>query len=186
MAYSLAMATSEGSKFPPLTDEMSPRMKEQLERSKTQLHSSSSSSSSVSSSSGIEEKKSCRLPIDDRSLPRTLEDALRPSNRAIVITDIRRPFRVQDVNKAWEGLCGYSYLEAKNQNLGDLLGGQETDPLAISALLNQLLRGEAGTAILTNYTKSGRKFRNRLHAGPLYDENGMITHFVGVLQEVEM
>lgn len=174
MAYSLAMATPEDSKFPTLTNEMSPRMKEQLERSKKQLNSSRLFTGKT------------RQPIDDRALPRTLEDALRSTSRAIVVTDIRRPFRVQDVNKAWEGLCGYTYLEAKGKSLGSLLGGAETDELAVSALLNQLMRGEDVTTVLTNYTKTGRKFRNRLHAGPIYDDHGGITHFVGVLQEVEM
>lgn len=166
------MATSEGSKFPSLTDEISPRMKDQLERSKTQL-----SSSTIFKT---------RQPIDDRSLPKTLEDALRHSSRAIVVTDVRRPFRVRDVNKAWENLCGYSYLEAKDKSLGQLLAGEETDELAVSALLNQLMQGEDATTVLTNYTKTGRKFRNRLHAGALFDEDGNITNFVGVLQEVEM
>ena len=168
------MATPVGSKFPTMTNEMPLLMKEQLERSKLQLR-----SSRMVATKPLQ-------PINDRSLPKTLEDALRPSSRAIVVTEIRRPFRVQDVNKAWEGLCGYSYLEAKGRSLGELLGGKETDELAVSALLNQLMRGEDATTILTNYTKTGRKFRNRLHAGPILDNNGDITHFIGVLQEVEM
>ena len=101
-----------------------------------------------------------------------------------MVTETTKPFRIVDVNQAWEGLCGYSYVESKGQSLGDLLKGPETDPLAVTALLNQLLRGEDATTVLTNYTKSGRQFRNRLHVGPLYDDNGSISHFVGVLQEV--
>jgi PAS domain S-box-containing protein len=168
------MATPEGSKFPTMTNDVSLRMKEQLERSKLQLH-----LSRLVTTTSLQ-------PIDDRPLPKTLEDALRPCSRAIVVTEIRRPFRIQDVNTAWEGLCGYSYLEAKGRSLGELLGGKETDELAVSALLNQLMRGEDATTILTNYTKTGRKFRNRLHAGPIFDDDGDITHFIGVLQEVQM
>jgi PAS domain S-box-containing protein len=122
--------------------------------------------------------------VDDEPLPRTIEDALRPSSRAIVITETRMPFAVFNVNKAWEGLCGYSYHESKGKSLGTLLKGPETDPLAVTSLLNQLLKGEESTCVLTNYKKSGRKFQNRLHIGPLHDDNGKITHYVGVLQEV--
>jgi PAS domain S-box-containing protein len=126
------------------------------------------------------------LAVDDEPLPRTLYDALSPSSRAIVVTETSNPFRVVDVNKAWEGLCEYSYFESKGKSLGDLLKGPETDPLTVTSLVSQLLKGEDVSAIVTNYTKSGRKFRNRLHVGPLYDDHGSVTHFVGVLQEVQM
>eukprot|EP00980_Cylindrotheca_fusiformis_P028200 scaffold22586_cov138-Cylindrotheca_fusiformis.AAC.20 len=118
------------------------------------------------------------------ALPRTFEDALRTTSRAIVVTETTKPFAVVDVNKAWENLCGYTYRESKGASLGALLKGPETDPLAVTALLNQMLRGEDATTILTNYKKGGEKFRNRLQVGPLYGEDGMITHFVGVLKEV--
>lgn len=124
------------------------------------------------------------IHIDDEPLPRTLQDALRPSSRAIVITESSTSFLIFNVNKAWEGLCGYSYLESKGKKLGSLLKGPETDPLAVTSLLSQLLRGEESTALITNYKKDGSKFRNRLRAGPLYDENGKVTHYIGVLQEV--
>jgi PAS domain S-box-containing protein len=172
MAYSLSMATPEGSNFPFLTGELSRRMEKQLEMSKSQIYNA--------------KKTSIPKRLDDRPLPQTVEDALRSSSRAIVITENTRPFRVSDVNKAWENLCGYSYLESKGQSLGDLLKGPETDQLAVTSLLSPLLRGEEATTVLTNYTKTGRKFRNRLQVGPLYNEEGDITHFVGVLQEVQM
>lgn len=171
MAYSLAMATREGSEFPPITRTLTSLMKEQLQISKNQLQKIQSSTART---------------VDDVELPRTLADALLPSSRAIVVTEKTTPFRIFNVNKAWEGLCGYSYVESKGQSLGSLLRGPETDPLAVTALINQLLRGEEATALLTNYTKSGRKFRNRLQVGPLYNDIGELSHFVGVLQEVKM
>ena len=163
------MASPEGRIFPSLTRELSSRMEEQLR---------------ISQLFGTKERRIVKR-LDDRPLPRTLEDALRPTSRAIVVTENTRPFRVCDVNKAWENLCGFSYVESKGRSLGELLKGPETDQHAVTSLLNQLLRGEDATTILTNYTKSGRKFRNRLSVGPLYDEVGDISHFVGVLQEVQ-
>mmetsp|Transcript_71271 Transcript_71271/g.199877 ORF Transcript_71271/g.199877 Transcript_71271/m.199877 type:complete len:238 (-) Transcript_71271:167-880(-) len=172
MAYSLSMATPDGSAFSFLTPEMSSRMEQQLQMSKSQIYG--------------DDKGRISKTLDDRPLPRTMEDALRSSSRAIVVTENTRPFRVCDVNKAWENLCGFSYVESKGRSLGELLKGPETDQLAVTSLLSQLLRGEEATTVLTNYTKDGRKFRNRLHAGPLYNEEGEISHFVGVLQEVQM
>jgi PAS domain S-box-containing protein len=176
MAYSLAMATPEDSKFPTLIRDLDARMEEQLTMSMNQLVVRPEPKSSSKNLAAV----------DDEPLPRTLYDALSPSSKAIVVTETSKPFRVIDVNKAWEGLCEYSHVESKGKSLGDLLKGTETDPLAVTSLVSQLLKGEDATAVVTNYTKSGRKFRNRLHVGPLYDDRGSVTHFVGVLQEVQM
>jgi hypothetical protein len=54
-------------------------------------------------------------------------------------------------------LCPLPFATADNKSLvtltkfyKDLLKGPETDPLAVTALLSQLLRGEDATTILTN------------------------------------
>jgi PAS domain S-box-containing protein len=116
-------------------------------------------------------------------LPRTIQEAIHRSRRAIVITEAVKPFRIVNVNKAWEDLCGYAYLEAKDMTLGSLLRGPDTDTLTGNAMFAQVLRGEEAVATLTNYTKDYRAFRNRLQVGPLKDGSD-VTHFVGVLQEV--
>ncbi len=121
---------------------------------------------------------------DDAPLPRSLDEALKQTNRAIVITETVKPFRVVQVSKAWEGLCGFSSEESIGKSLGALLKGPETDPLTVTSLLAHLLRGEEAGAILTNYTKDKRRFRNRLRVGPMV-ENSKVTHYVGVLQEVK-
>lgn len=121
--------------------------------------------------------------LDSKPLPRTLEDALRPSNRALVITETAMPFKIVDVNQAWEGLCGYSAVECQGRTLGSLLRGPETDQSAVTALVSRLLGGEEAGTVLTNYKKDGSKFRNHLRVGPLF-QDGEISHFVGVLQEM--
>ena len=180
---------NNSSSFAPSTDE---RMKQQLRYSKNQLRRTSSSSSSSSSSLDPKQNAnndsllfSISPPLDHRPLPRTLQDACRPTRRAVVITEATAPFRVFDVNHAWEELCGYTFVESVGKTLGSLLAGPETDSVAATALITQLMRGEqeAGTT-LTNYTKNGRRFRNRIRVGPLEDESRHVTHFVGVLQEV--
>jgi PAS domain-containing protein len=183
MAYSLAFA--EESTIPNLTQPPNKRMQEQLRISGIQ-------------SFGVQRdehhykynKADAIWPeptkIDNEPLPRTITDALRLNNRrAIVITETAKPFKVVQVNKAWEGLCEYSYVESKGKSLGSLLKGPETDPLAVTALMSQLLRGEEAGIVLTNYTKSGRAFQNRLRVGPLLDETtGRLAYYVGVLQEI--
>jgi PAS domain-containing protein len=47
------------------------------------------------------------------------------------------------------------------------------------------MRGEEAGGVITNYTKEGRRFRNRLRVGPLYDNDAQNPqYFVGVLQEI--
>jgi PAS domain S-box-containing protein len=167
MAYSLSFAAESAEKndfssnmFVNGPDQ---RMQRQLAKSENQLRRRSS--------------------MFDDPLPRTLEEALRPSQQAIVITETTPPFRIVDVNSAWEGLCGYSFVECQGKTLGSLLQGPETDRSAVTAVVSTLLRGEQAGVVLTNYTKDGRPFRNRLRVGALMDGD-KTTHFIGVLQEI--
>jgi PAS domain S-box-containing protein len=125
-----------------------------------------------------------RTPLDTAPLPRTLADAFRVKSRAVVVTEAVKPFRVADVNLCWEKLCGYTYCEAKGKTLGSLLQGPETDVVSATALIAKLFQGEEAGTTLINYTKEGRRFVNRIRVGPLMDEVGNVTHFVGILQEI--
>jgi PAS domain S-box-containing protein len=125
-----------------------------------------------------------RTPLDTAPLPRTLADAFRVKSRAVVVTEAVKPFRVADVNLCWEKLCGYTYCEAKGKTLGSLLQGPETDVVSATALIAKLFQGEEAGTTLINYTKEGRRFVNRIRVGPLMDDVGNVTHFVGILQEI--
>lgn len=122
--------------------------------------------------------------LDYAPLPRTFRDVRSHTSRAIVVTECNMPFSIVEVNQAWEGLCGYGYQESQGQSLGPFLQGPETDLSSVTAMMSQLLRGEEAGTVITNYTKEGRRFRNRLRVGPLVNDKGETTHFVGVLQEI--
>eukprot|EP00584_Thalassiosira_punctigera_P009130 CAMPEP_0172529968 /NCGR_PEP_ID=MMETSP1067-20121228/3874_1 /TAXON_ID=265564 ORGANISM="Thalassiosira punctigera, Strain Tpunct2005C2" /NCGR_SAMPLE_ID=MMETSP1067 /ASSEMBLY_ACC=CAM_ASM_000444 /LENGTH=303 /DNA_ID=CAMNT_0013314107 /DNA_START=123 /DNA_END=1034 /DNA_ORIENTATION=+ len=133
-----------------------------------------------------EEISAARYP---RPLPKYTSDIssskLDEDARAIVITDTKNPYRVVAVNTAWENLCEYTLEECKGRSLGRLLHGPETDLSPVAAMIGKLLQGEECRGILTNYTKHGRKFRNNLRVGPIFDEMGKTVNFVGILREVE-
>ena len=116
---------------------------------------------------------------DQITLPK-LDDDTRP----IVITDTKNPFHIVAVNKAWEDLCGYTREECQGKSLGQLLQGPETELNDASIMLSKLLGGEEANAILTNYAKNGRKFKNHIRVGPIVDEMGKTVNFIGVLREV--
>ncbi len=117
-------------------------------------------------------------------LPHTLAEASVANDpRAIVVTEAQVPFRIKMVNDSWEKLCGYTMNECQDKTLA-CLQGPETNKAAVTALMSQLMNGEEAGTVLTNYTKLGRKFHNRLRVGPLKNHSGEVTHFVGVLCEV--
>lgn len=119
--------------------------------------------------------------LSSQITPFQLDDNSRP----IVITDTKNPFRIVAVNKAWESLCGYTRDECQGQSLGSLLQGPETETRDVSIMLSKLLNGEEAGAILTNYAKNGRKFKNHIRVGSIVDEMGKTANFVGVLREVK-
>lgn len=120
----------------------------------------------------------------EEALPINMEEAIaEDDNRAIVITEAQVPFRIVTVNSAWEHLCGYTKDECNGQTL-QCIQGPETNQGAITALMAQLLRGEEAGTVLVNYKKDGSRFLNRLRVGALRDKSNAVTHFVGILKEV--
>jgi len=172
MAYTLSFGDDRAFSLSSMV-EPSALMQQQLQYSQDQLRSSP------------QQQKPKIYKMDNSALPKTLEDVMRQKSRAIVVTETAKPFKVVDVNECWEDLCGYSFTEARGKTLGSLLKGPATNQVAATGLVAHLLAGEEAGAVLTNYTKEGREFRNRIRVGPLFDESDNITHFVGVLEEIK-
>jgi PAS domain S-box-containing protein len=118
-------------------------------------------------------------------LPQSMKQALEDEERAIVVTTAHPPFQVVDVNHVWEGLCGYSRQEARDQPIGTLLQGPDTDTDRARQTMTKLVQepAEQFDLRLVNYTKSGRKFYNHLQVGTMVDQDTGDHYFVGVLEE---
>lgn len=202
MAYSFSHSSTENDfRNPIFMNMLNDRMQAQLENTRPMQETTSSLSAHVNPRelSPIPDKKDfatiitdeVAAPIFSRSnifhegpLPHNLAEASLPDDaRAIVITEAQMPFRIISVNHSWENLCGYSQNECKGKSL-DCIQGPETNKSTVTALMAHLLKGEEAGTLMTNYTKEGRKFHNRLRVGPLKNTGGKITHFVGVLKEV--
>lgn len=121
--------------------------------------------------------------ITRQNIPQNLSDAF-IDRRAIVVTEPTHPFRIVAVNPQWEELCGYTQKESKGETLARLIQGPKTNIAAVKSVVHKASLFGASSAVICNYSKDGREFRNRLQVGPLKDHTGKITHFVGVLEEV--
>ena len=126
-------------------------------------------------------------PLERRSseeLRRLLDRAVAASSNGIVITDPSLPDNpIVYVNPAFEKTTGYSMEEAIGHNCRFLQGGDRDQP-ALEELRSAIWEGRECRVVLRNYRKDGSLFWNELYISPVYDEDGHLTNFVGVQNDV--
>ena len=115
-----------------------------------------------------------------QSLPTSIEAALVPSNKNIIITEPTEPFRIVHVNEAWCRSCGFDAEEVLGQTCR-LMQGPGTCRATLKMLRQALLLRRHFAVQLLNYSKQGRPFMNTLQVGPLFNAGGQVTHFIGVV-----
>ena len=106
------------------------------------------------------------------------------STNSITITDPNLPDDpLVYVNPAFEETTGYAAEEALGRNCR-FLQGEDRDQPAIAELRNAVREGRQSTVVLKNYRKDGTLFWNELSIYPVRDEEGSVTNFVGVQNDV--
>ena len=115
---------------------------------------------------------------------RLLERAVAASTNSIVIADPSLPDSpLVYVNPAFEETTGYAAEEALGRNCR-FLQGEDRDQPAIAELRTAVREGRQCTVVLRNYRKDGTLFWNELSIYPVRDEEGYVTNFVGVQNDV--
>ncbi len=128
------------------------------------------------------------LDITER---KRVEDAVRLRDRAIeaasvgiAIADARLPsFANIYVNSALCKITGYAEDELLGKSLR-LLQGQGTDEAARNIIRRALSTGHACEVVIRNYRKDGTGFWNELLLSPVHDEQGALTHYIGIITDV--
>ncbi len=87
------------------------------------------------------------------------------------------------VNEAFSRLTEYQQDEIVGRNCR-FLQGEGTEELALRETREGLAEGRDCQTVLTNYTKSGRRFENLLFLFTLHDRQGNATFFMGSHLEV--
>jgi PAS domain S-box-containing protein len=117
-------------------------------------------------------------------LRRLLDRAVAASSNGIVITDPRLPDNpIVYVNPAFEKTTGYSMEEVIGRNCR-FLQGEDRDQQALEELRACLREGQECRIVLRNYRKDGTSFWNELYVSPVRDDEGNLTNFVGVQNDV--
>ncbi|WP_412060862.1 PAS domain-containing protein [Rubrivirga sp. IMCC45206] len=126
--------------------------------------------------------------------PTLLAKAIDAANNAVVVADLRAPGQpLRYVNQGFTALTGYTADEAVGRNcrflqvrngVHDDTGDGQAEALA--RVRHAVQSGEPldGGVVLRNYTKDGRLFYNELFLTPVRDEDGTLTHMVGVQNDV--
>lgn len=111
---------------------------------------------------------------------RVFKRAFESTLTAMVITDPKQEDNpIVFANIGFENLTGYKPSEIIGRNCR-FMQGPETDADMVKKLGRAIKRGESCRAKLINYRKNGKKFWNELVITPVNDQDGEVTHFIGM------
>jgi PAS domain S-box-containing protein len=99
---------------------------------------------------------------------------------SLVITDPHQHDNpIVYVNRAFTELTGYEASAVIGRNCR-FLQGEESEPDVVQELREAIGSERSASVDLTNYRADGEVFCNRLMITPLRDNDGVVTHFLGV------
>lgn len=102
----------------------------------------------------------------------------------ITIADARQPdMPLVYVNAGFEKMTGYSAAEVLGRNCR-FLQGKEIQQASVAAMREAIGKGENCIVILKNFRKDGTLFWNEFNLSPVWSEDGVLTHFIGVQKDV--
>ncbi len=115
---------------------------------------------------------------------RLLQRAVAASSNGIVISDAQLDDHpVIYVNTGFEKITGYRSDEIIGENCR-CLQGKDTDQPGLTELREGIAQGRNANVILRNYRKDGSLFWNQLAVSPVHDQQGNLTHFIGIQEDI--
>ncbi|OGT59526.1 MAG: hypothetical protein A3E01_01745 [Gammaproteobacteria bacterium RIFCSPHIGHO2_12_FULL_63_22] len=120
----------------------------------------------------------------DEAELRLLRRAIESTENGIAVVDAREDeMPLVYVNAAFEKITGYSEAESLGRNCR-FLQGSDRYQAGLDAVRTAIHGNYENQSLLRNYRKNGEMFYNQLSISPVRDDNGQLTHFVGVLNDV--
>jgi PAS domain S-box-containing protein len=115
---------------------------------------------------------------------RLLDRAVAASSNGIVITDPKLPDNpIVYANPAFEEISGFNAEEVRGRNCRFLQGAHRDQP-ALDDLRKAIAEERECRVVLRNYRKDGTPFWNELYVSPVHDEEGNLTNFVSVQNDI--
>ena len=101
---------------------------------------------------------------------------------AVIMTDAVG--QIEWVNDAFTRLTGYSRNEVQGCRPGEILQGEGTDPATVLLIREKLAAHEPVDVEILNYDRAGKKYWGRLNIIPVFNDEGVLTNFVGTQQDI--
>ncbi len=112
------------------------------------------------------------------------EQAIENMGEGLAIVDARKPdLPVVYCNPKFQEITGFHSSEVIGNNCRMLNTANRSQP-ELADLREQLAQAKPCTTTLQNYRKNGQAFWNQLTTSPVWDENGELSHFIGILRDV--
>jgi diguanylate cyclase (GGDEF)-like protein/PAS domain S-box-containing protein len=111
------------------------------------------------------------------------DSALAAAHSGIVIVSAELDHPIVYVNPAFERITGWRAEDVLGKN-PRLLQTDDTDPHTLAAIREGLERGRSVEATLLNRRRDGAPFWNELSISPVRDDDGVLSHFVGVQTDI--
>jgi len=109
---------------------------------------------------------------------------LRSSPNGILITDCQQPDNpIIFCNVAFEIITGYSLNEIRGQNCR-VLQGDDTDQEGLNQVRAAIKAKQGCQVVLRNYKKDGTLFWNDLKLAPVFNDQGELINYIGVLVDI--
>jgi len=86
-------------------------------------------------------------------------------------------------NKSFEKITGYSQKEILHRNCR-FLQNDDTHQLGIEEMRSAIHKGQSCRVVLRNYKKNGQMFWNEISLSPIKNEDGVLTHFVAIQNDI--
>lgn len=113
-----------------------------------------------------------------------LVKALEATNTGIVITDNLLPDNpIIYCNPAFERIAGYSREEIIGHNCR-FLQQKDRNQQARFEVKEAIVKGQDCVVQIRNYNKSGELFYNELYLSAIKNQQGQVTHFIGVQNDI--
>jgi len=115
---------------------------------------------------------------------RLLERSLASTRNGVLICDVRQnDIPIIYANPAFERITGYALDEVLGRNCR-FLQGPDTSPESVRQMAEAIDQRVETSLVLKNYRKDGTAFWNDLYMSPVPDEQGVVTHFIGNINDI--